>query len=404
MSEALLSFVINATWQAALIAGLGLTLARFLRLPGRQFQLLTLTLVAAVAAPALTLMPSRVAPPAAATVDLAPLRTRGGDDAIVLLYLAGLLFVAVRLMIAALRARRIAAASLPLRGRLYLLDGIDVPITIGGRVLLPRFVAGDRRLRAAALAHEHAHLRRNDYVIHVALELVSLPLYFHPMVFLLRRALAESREKACDDAAAERCGRREYAATLVRLAELAGRRRMALGLSVAATPVERRVIALLRPKARPSRASMALLFVPILVAAACTRYNVAQHATLCGRWLLIHEASDYRATGGPERYDRFEQTIEQGPTRVAVRQQRTIGGRTRVITWAVVTDGVRRPVPGIRNTVGTAQWAEGKLHLQMIGPGPHRESATAFIRDDRLVVDGRTERGTYHTEFRRIDP
>ena len=404
MRDALLSFVINATWQAALIATLGLILARFLR-PAQRFQLLALTLVAAVAAPALTLVPRSAPSPVVATLDLAPLQTRGGDGAIILFYLTGLAFVALRLTIAALHARRIAAASLPLRGRMRLSEFVAVPITIGRSVLLPPFVAGDRALRTAALAHEHAHVRRNDYLLHVALELIALPLYFHPLVLVLRRAIAEAREMACDDAAAGRCGRKEYAEALVRLASLAGRRHVGLGLGMAATSVERRVVALLEPPShRASRKGLTLLIVPILAAAACTRFNVVDPANLCGHWLLVPEASDFRQTGPPTSYERFTQTIEQGPTRVVVHQQRTFNGRTRKNTWAVVTDGVQRPLAGARNTLGTAQWREGKLQLDMVGPGKHRESSTAFIRDGRLVVRGQTERGRYHAEFRRIDP
>ena len=71
-------------------------------------------------------------------------------------------------------------------------------------ILLPRSLLRDARdaeLRAV-LAHEMAHVARHDAARHVLAELALLPLRFHPVVPLLRRRLAETRELACDEAAA----------------------------------------------------------------------------------------------------------------------------------------------------------------------------------------------------------
>jgi len=231
-----------------------------------------------------------------------------------------------------------------------------------------------------------------------------LPLYFHPIALVLRRALAGAREMACDEEAALRCGRTAYAEALVRLASHAARHR-AMAMGMAATPIERRVAALLHPMnhARRSRFWPALLFVPLAAAAACSRVNVAPAAqSLCGHWALIAEASNL-GNATRVKYDAFTQVIEQGPTRVAVRQARTVAGRTRHVRWSVITDGVTRPLSSSLS-IGAATWQDGKLKLRMIGPGSHRESVVAFIRDGRLIVDGDTERGAYHTEFQRIDP
>ena len=405
MSELLFAFVVSAVWQSTSIAALGLLLARFAGPARQRFELLALTLVAAVASPLVTLVPKKSAPVVPA-LDLPQIETRG-IDAIALVYLAGLAFVALRFIFAALRARRVVASSIPFRGRMRLSDRIDGPVTIGRTVFLPAHVARDRNLLAVVIAHEHAHVRRNDYVMHLALEILALPLYFHPMTMLLRRAIAEAREMACDDAAAERGGRRAYAEALVRLASVAARGRARFAMGMATTPVERRVAALLVPQpacVSRSAAAMLLLVVPLAAATACSRVNVApavEQATLCGKWALIREASNLRSTSPP--YDAFIQTIDHGPTRVSVRQQRTVRGRTRVVRWSVITDGAWRPVQG-ENVRGAATWRDGKLQVQMAGPGAHREKATAFLRNGRLVVDGETERGRYHTEFRRLDP
>jgi hypothetical protein len=399
MRDSLFAFVVNAVWQSTLIASLGLASARLLRGARQRFELLALTLAAAVAAPLLTLAPQRAATTVAA-IDLAPVQSRGGG-VIAFVYLAGLAFFTLRFLMTALRARRLLVAAIPFRGRMRLSDAIEGPVTIGRTVLLPSRIAADRTLVRAALAHEHAHVRRHDYLLHVALELLALPLYFHPLAALLRRAIAEAREMACDEDAAARRGRKQYAEALVRLACVAscgavGFSPPALRISMAETSIERRVAALLTGGLRGRRSTRILLILPLIVAAACTRFSAAP-ANLCGRWALVAEASNVR-------YDAFTQTIEQGPAQVAVRQQRTARGRTRVTAWKVITDGLVRPIDGVPNARGSAIWKDGKLHLQLAGPGAHRETGTAFIRDGRLVCDVRTESSSLHAEFRRIDP
>src|SRR3954466_2165813 len=59
IAEAVVTFVINAAWQSAVIALIGIGAARLLRrAPARlRFLLVALTLIAAVAAPVMTLVP-----------------------------------------------------------------------------------------------------------------------------------------------------------------------------------------------------------------------------------------------------------------------------------------------------------------------------------------------------------
>ena len=386
MSDLVFAFLVNAVWQATLIAGLAIPIAR------RRFALLAATLVACVAAPILTLAPRGGAAPAGVVpIAITPHSTK----LIVILYLAGTAAAAIRIGVALLKARRMVIASLPFRGRIRISDRIAAPVTIGRTILIPSGIARDRRLLAAAIAHEHAHVRRDDYFVHVALELLALPLWFHPMLILLKRAIADAREIACDEAAAARRGRRAYAEGLVRLASVAARTRTAMVVGIASTSIERRVASLLRPESRPPRA---LLIVPFLAAIACTRFNAAP-AALQGTWVMDMAVSD---VGGKRPYDSFTQTIEQDRARVAVRQKRVTGGRTNVVAWTVITDGVTRPVGGVRGVKGSAAWQDGKLQLRMSGPGKHWEKATAFIRDGRLVCDGVGDHTPYHTEFRRV--
>lgn len=71
----------------------------------------------------------------------------------------------------------------------------------------------------AAFAHEFAHMWRRDFAKNLAYEVLTLPVAWHPAMWMLRARLAESREMLCDALAAEALdGRESYARSLLRLA------------------------------------------------------------------------------------------------------------------------------------------------------------------------------------------
>jgi TonB family protein len=70
------------------------------------------------------------------------------------------------------------------------------------------------------IAHEFAHMRRNDFIKNLLYELLSLPVAYHPLLWLTQERITESREIVCDQLAAEISGRNEYAQSLLRLASL----------------------------------------------------------------------------------------------------------------------------------------------------------------------------------------
>jgi TonB family protein len=99
------------------------------------------------------------------------------------------------------------------------------PVTVGffrKLILLPAEIASelsDADLDAA-IAHEFAHLRRNDFLKNLAYELLSLPIKYHPALGLTRERITETREMVCDQMAAEISGPTEYALSLLRLASV----------------------------------------------------------------------------------------------------------------------------------------------------------------------------------------
>jgi TonB family protein len=105
-------------------------------------------------------------------------------------------------------------------------NDISGPVTMGFRrrtVLLP---AGLQQSLPdedfdAVIAHEFAHMHRWDFAKNLVHEALSLPIAYHPLLWLTRAHIAESREIVCDAMAAEAVeGREKYARSLLRLASM----------------------------------------------------------------------------------------------------------------------------------------------------------------------------------------
>lgn len=114
----------------------------------------------------------------------------------------------------AIRGASIAASS-----------GIFGPITIGFSrklVLLPlSMVSGvSEEDLQTVIAHEFAHIGRNDYAKNFIYELLTLPANYHPIFWLTREQVMESREILCDQIASEIGGPTQYGRSLLRLAAL----------------------------------------------------------------------------------------------------------------------------------------------------------------------------------------
>jgi TonB family protein len=103
---------------------------------------------------------------------------------------------------------------------------ITGPVTIGirhGVMLVPpgflESVTGEDL--NAVTAHEFAHMQRKDFLKNLAYEVVTLPVAYHPLLWLTRSRVAESREMVCDAMAAQAvAGRDKYARSLLRLVSL----------------------------------------------------------------------------------------------------------------------------------------------------------------------------------------
>ena len=102
---------------------------------------------------------------------------------------------------------------------------LQSPMTVGFSrrwlLLPPNFLdqASDAELEAAC-AHECAHMRRHDFAKNLLYSALALPIAFHPLLWRTLSGIRESRELICDDlAAATLANHNRYARSLLRLAE-----------------------------------------------------------------------------------------------------------------------------------------------------------------------------------------
>lgn len=156
---------------------------------------------------------------------------------------------------------------------------VPMPITVGGLnplVILPEqlLLEADPDVLTSAIGHELVHVRRRDYALNLIYELIHLPLSFHPAAALVRRRIRETRELSCDELVADRLLNAEvYARSLVRLAGSAmavGRQpTITVGITDADILEERVMTILRRSKIKLLRKNLLLGAASLLLAVPC---------------------------------------------------------------------------------------------------------------------------------------
>ena len=104
-------------------------------------------------------------------------------------------------------------------------DEIAGPVTIGllhPVLILPKnFFTGVSEVDfSSAICHELAHIRRHDFALNLAYELISLPVSFHPATAMMKARLGQTRELVCDEIASTHLANRTlYARSLLNIAQ-----------------------------------------------------------------------------------------------------------------------------------------------------------------------------------------
>ena len=283
MGDFILGYLLNAAWEAPLIAVAALLLLRLARLDARErcwmgigFLALSVTLpaldprlmpsftppvlpeaVSYAVAPDLPAVPAVQTVPDVATQTPAPVvaaaATPSAQDKLTLpafvgmgllwAFLAAVVVGLARLGVGLIAAGRLIRRSRPIElapavlapmrrlatahGRravpVRISDSLTVPAVVGGWspvILAPAdFERHGHEAMTAALLHECAHVVRGDYAINLACEALTLPLIWHPAVHLIKSHIQADREAACDRLAAGQMPAKRYAACLVALAD-----------------------------------------------------------------------------------------------------------------------------------------------------------------------------------------
>lgn len=153
---------------------------------------------------------------------------------------------------------------------------VMVPVTVGlvrPVIILPESLLqeGDNDLLTSAIGHEFIHVARHDYVLNFLYELLFLPVSFHPAAALVRRRIKQTRELVCDELVAERIlNAQVYARSLVALASSAPPlRRLSVTTTVGiadADILEARIMSLLsKPKLNRRWKKLMLIAVSLLL-------------------------------------------------------------------------------------------------------------------------------------------
>ena len=318
--EALGWALVHFVWQGALAGGLFALLDLALRggSPRLRYALAAATLAGMAAMPPLTFLATRTgemtptvvagvprvdeprppghesAPRAEVTDDAVRRRIAGALPAVVVLWAVGVLVLSIRYLGGFRMVRRLDGSARPTASdaverlarlarrmritrpvRLLESTLVEVPTVVGWlrpAILLPVAAMGGLGAEQleALLAHELAHIRRQDYLAGLLQSAVETVLFYQPAVWWVSHRMRVERELCCDDEAVAACGDPvRYARALTDLA--ASRPAPVFAQAATGGPLFERISRLVRPSghgARSSRAAAGVLGVAAMVVAA----------------------------------------------------------------------------------------------------------------------------------------
>jgi beta-lactamase regulating signal transducer with metallopeptidase domain/uncharacterized coiled-coil protein SlyX len=162
---------------------------------------------------------------------------------------------------------------------------ITTPMVIGTLspvILIPiGFLTGFSTSQVEAiLAHELAHIKRNDYLVNMLQSFVEVVFFFHPAIWWLSDKIRAEREHCCDDIALAVCGdKMSLAHALVKVAEWQSSPRMAMAFASRKPLLLNRVqrVLGLSPKTTRNFASLPAILFALSLVIGISVYAVAQN-------------------------------------------------------------------------------------------------------------------------------
>lgn len=132
----------------------------------------------------------------------------------------------------------------------------------------------------AILAHELAHIRRNDYLINLLQSVTEVIYFFHPAIWWLSEKIRTEREHCCDEVALEICeDKMTLAHALVKVAEWQSTPTMAMAFASRRPLLLQRVRRVLGLAPKPSKpfSTLPAAFVAMSLVAGVSMYAIGQN-------------------------------------------------------------------------------------------------------------------------------
>lgn len=183
---------------------------------------------------------------------------------------------------------------------------VEVPTVIGWLrpvILVPASLLTGLNAQQveALLAHELAHVRRQDYLVNLLQTVLETLLFYHPAVWWVSKRARIEREHCCDDLAVAACGDRlVYARTLTRLEQLRARSAEQFAMAATNGSLLERIRRLLEPPQPASRRLSSWLASLLVLLAVCGIFAGAR-STFVSSQAMVNDSPDSRALQGPAR-------------------------------------------------------------------------------------------------------
>jgi TonB family protein len=213
------------------------------------------------------------------------------------------------------------------RPQIRVSEEVHVPMAVGIHeltILLPaQWQTWPHEKRRAVLAHEMAHVRREDPQTAFLASLTACFFWLNPMLYWLRRQLREQAERACDEAALTEVRPNEYAQMLVEFAALV--RRNGSRLTVASTAAIHRsltrkriehIFSIRKPQGGNhfmARTGLVVVLVPALYLTASVRFDQEPGPAVKTENTAISIANQQQA-------DQLESQLREDPENLSLRQ------------------------------------------------------------------------------------